>query len=284
MIWAIPMLGFLGTVIGISEALGGIAIGEDNDFQMMMGGLRNSLYVAFDTTALALTFAIVLMFVQFGVDRAESSLLSQVDSRAREELGLHWNITNQSRDAYAERVEAIGNRVIESSENLVSRQVKLWRASIEAAEASWVDSVRAAQCTVQQSLCEALEDAVKLLSNSLADSLQCGDQAVARRWEQWQVTLSENARLLVEHQRQMADQSKLIAAAVARIGELSETREALQEYLAANPTTGDFADAARQLSTAIRLLEYRFKELGAAEPADEESAANANRPGMRRAA
>ncbi len=261
MIWAIPMLGFLGTVIGISEALGGLDIGEGNDFQAMMGGLRGSLYVAFDTTALALTLAIVLMFVQFGVDRAESGLLNQVESRAREELAVHWNITNQSRDAYAQRVEAMGNRVIESSEKLVNRQVKLWRSSIEAAEASWIETVQATQSCVQQSLREALADSVNLLSESFADSIQAGDQAVARRWEQWQMALSENARLLVDQQNSMVDQSKLFSRAVERIGELSETREALQDYLEANPTSDNFADAARQLSTAIRLLEFRFKEL-----------------------
>ena len=65
LIWATPMLGFLGTVLGISQALGGISVGPDNDFQQMMGGLQGSLYVAFDTTALALS----LFDVQLGMVR-----------------------------------------------------------------------------------------------------------------------------------------------------------------------------------------------------------------------
>ena len=40
LIWASPMLGFLGAVLGISQALGGINVGPDNDFQQMMNGLR----------------------------------------------------------------------------------------------------------------------------------------------------------------------------------------------------------------------------------------------------
>ena len=75
LIWATPMLGFLGTVLGISQALGGINVGPDNDFQQMMDGLRGSLYVAFDTTALALTLSMVLMFGQFLVERFETQLL-----------------------------------------------------------------------------------------------------------------------------------------------------------------------------------------------------------------
>ena len=80
------MLGFLGTVLGISQALGGIQVGPDNDFSAMLGGLRESLYVAFDTTALALVLSIVLMFLQFLVDRFETQLLDIVDARAKDEV------------------------------------------------------------------------------------------------------------------------------------------------------------------------------------------------------
>ncbi len=51
-----------------------------------MEGLLAGLYVAFDTTALALSLSILLMFVQFFVDRVETQLLSMVDTRVNEEL------------------------------------------------------------------------------------------------------------------------------------------------------------------------------------------------------
>ena len=98
-IWATPMLGFLGTVIGISEALGGLNVGVDKDFEQMMSGLRESLYVAFDTTALALTLSIFLMFGQFLVDRFETQLLNSVDHRANEQIGLHFQTGS---DAFSE--------------------------------------------------------------------------------------------------------------------------------------------------------------------------------------
>ena len=93
LIWATPMLGFLGTVLGISQALGGISVGPENDFQNMMDGLRGSLYVAFDTTALALTLSMVLMFGQFLVDRFESQLLNLVDQRARAEVAGRFDLS-----------------------------------------------------------------------------------------------------------------------------------------------------------------------------------------------
>ncbi len=261
MIWAIPMLGFLGTVLGISEALGGIEISEDNDFQAMMGGLRSSLYVAFDTTAIALTFAIVLMFLLFAVDRSENTLLTQVDERTREELSRHWDITNQSKDTYVQTVEAIGVSMLESTENLVDRQIKLWRTNIEAAESAWVESVRSAQQAVQTNLQEAMALATDCLTDNLNESIQRNDDAIGRRWEQWQVSLSENARLLVAHQEQLVEHSRTMTDAIDNVGSLAETKQMLVDYLSNIPDTGDYAEASQQLAMAVRLLEFRLSQM-----------------------
>ena len=87
LIWATPMLGFLGTVIGITQALGDLDPSElANNIQAAMDKLLAGLYVAFDTTALALTLSIVLMFFQFLVDRLETELLAAVDIHTKHEL------------------------------------------------------------------------------------------------------------------------------------------------------------------------------------------------------
>ncbi|MGI9518130.1 MAG: MotA/TolQ/ExbB proton channel family protein [Pirellulaceae bacterium] len=261
MIWAIPMLGFLGTVLGISEALGGIEISDDNDFQAMMGGLRSSLYVAFDTTAIALTFAILLMFLMFAVDRSENTILTRVDARTREELSKHWDITNQSKDTYVQTVEAIGASMLESTENLVDKQVELWRSNIEAAESAWVESVRSTQQAVQSHLQDAMAMSTDCLTENLNQSIQRNDEAIGRRWEQWQVSLSENARLLVAHQEQLVEHSQTMMQAIENVGSLAETKQMLVEYLSNIPDTADYAEASKQLSTAVRLLEYRLSQI-----------------------
>jgi biopolymer transport protein ExbB/TolQ len=262
LVWAIPMLGFLGTVLGISEALGGIEISDENDFQQMMAGLRSSLYVAFDTTAVALTFAILLMFSMFAMDRGESALLTQVEARTREELSRHWDITNQYKDTYVQTVEAIGVQMLDSTEQLVDRQVKLWRSNIDAAESAWVESVKAAQRAVQQNLQEALHHSSENLRESIKETIQKSDEAVERRWEQWQVALSENARLLAGHQEHLVEYSKNMMATAEKLGSLAETRELLKDYLENLPKSSDYAEASEKLSTAVRLLEFRLSQLG----------------------
>src|SRR5262245_26916420 len=81
-VWATPMLGFLGTVIGITQVIGDLANQQDAlSGQGVMKGLLSGLYVKFDTTALALSFTVVLMFIQFLIDRMEVQVLEAVDRR-----------------------------------------------------------------------------------------------------------------------------------------------------------------------------------------------------------
>ena len=67
--WAIPSIGFIGTVIGISQALGKVTVSTE--------AVTESLNTAFDTTAIALVLSLVLMFVVTRAQRtAERTLLA----------------------------------------------------------------------------------------------------------------------------------------------------------------------------------------------------------------
>ncbi len=142
LIWATPMLGFLGTVLGISQALGSINVGVDNDFQQMLGGLRESLYVAFDTTALALTFSIILMFGQFVVDRFDTQLLESVDSQCRNELEQHFELLASRKDPDTRVLEKVGRQISSSVEQSSNQQIEIWNESMLQANEQWLESAK----------------------------------------------------------------------------------------------------------------------------------------------
>ena len=77
-VWAIPMLGFLGTVIGITQTLGGL---DFSNGTAAVDNLKSGLYVAFDTTALGLVLSVLAIFLQFPVERSEQRFLQLVDGR-----------------------------------------------------------------------------------------------------------------------------------------------------------------------------------------------------------
>ena len=224
LVWAIPMLGFLGTVLGISQALGGIQVGPENDFQQMMSGLRSSLYVAFDTTALALTLSIVLMFIQFLVDRFEVQLLSMVDQKAVQEIAGHFE-KDSATDAGTLAMERMGKVVMASSYQLVQRQAELWKATIKDAETTWKTTVSDSNDAVTASLKASFSQVVDQLQAAIGHNIVRADECMSKRWEQWQVMLSDNARAVAGQQAEMVRQSESLSQLIEQIREIQSQRE-----------------------------------------------------------
>ena len=212
LIWATPMLGFLGTVLGISQALGGINVGGDNNFQTMMDGLRGSLYVAFDTTALALTLSMFLMFCQFLVDRFESQLLLLVDQKAQTEINRHVTLlqSDSAKAKAADSLDAMTDRITEATVETSKKQTEVWRKTIQAAQNAWSSTLTDANMQVQSNMSDAIDENVASLAHYLGEAIEKADLAMSHRWQQWQVTLSENARLLERHHTQLAEQTLLL--------------------------------------------------------------------------
>ena len=90
-IWAVPVLGFIGTVIGIGAAVGGFSdsIGAAVDLDVMkdsIGSVTGGLSVAFDTTLLALVMSILIMFPASSLQKMEEGFLADVEDYCDEHL------------------------------------------------------------------------------------------------------------------------------------------------------------------------------------------------------
>jgi biopolymer transport protein ExbB/TolQ len=84
-IWAIPILGFIGTVIGIGASVGGFSesVNAAQDLDVMkdsLGAVTSGLGVAFDTTLLALVMSLFIMFPTSSLQKAEEDFLASVES------------------------------------------------------------------------------------------------------------------------------------------------------------------------------------------------------------
>ena len=90
-IWAVPILGFIGTVIGIGSAVGGFSesVGAAVDLAVMkesIGNVTGGLGVAFDTTLVALVMSILIMFPASSLQKAEEDFLAAVEDYCDERL------------------------------------------------------------------------------------------------------------------------------------------------------------------------------------------------------
>ena len=86
-IWAIPILGFVGTVIGISVAVSGIDMsGDIANVKESLNTVTSGLATAFDTTLIALVMSMFVMFPTSSLQKAEEDMLNSVDEYCNENL------------------------------------------------------------------------------------------------------------------------------------------------------------------------------------------------------
>ena len=87
--WAIPILGFIGTVLGISlaaESIGGLISSPDTNFSSALGDAVAPLGIAFDTTLVALSLSVVLMLGQTLTQRWQERQLQYVEQKIRDSI------------------------------------------------------------------------------------------------------------------------------------------------------------------------------------------------------
>ncbi|MCB1102765.1 MAG: MotA/TolQ/ExbB proton channel family protein [Kiritimatiellae bacterium] len=84
LIWAIPILGFIGTVLGLATAVAGFGVmGESADISAIKDAISQvtvGLGMAFDTTLLALILVVFLMFPLSFIQRNEENLFVELEN------------------------------------------------------------------------------------------------------------------------------------------------------------------------------------------------------------
>ena len=100
-IWAIPTVGFVGTIVGISQAMGATGgVGSPEVFERAISRtlVTSQIGIAFDTTLVALLLSLIGMGILSSIQSAEASMLNDIRKEAMqlalrtftaEELGNH---------------------------------------------------------------------------------------------------------------------------------------------------------------------------------------------------
>jgi biopolymer transport protein ExbB/TolQ len=97
-LWAIPVLGFIGTVQGLSMAIGefGMVLQQGGDMQALTGSLKNvtgGLATAFETTLVALVLALFLHLWATAMRKAEEELLYLCSEYCSQNIVAHLRMT-----------------------------------------------------------------------------------------------------------------------------------------------------------------------------------------------
>ncbi len=254
-IWAIPILGFLGTVIGITMAITSL---DPASYESSLSQMLAALGVAFDTTALALSLSMVLMFTKFAVEKQETRLLERVDARTAEELAGRFHDSGTGGDPQLLAVRRMADTMIEASERLVQRQARLWEDSMQRAEERWQQVQTASRHDLEAALGNALTQGLITHARVVAESTESLAQRNHEHWEQVSLALTAAAESAAADRQTMAAQSQLLHNLVAGLGELNRLEHALDRNLSTLAGGLNFESTLESLSAVIHLLNARL--------------------------
>ncbi len=270
--WAMPMLGFLGTVLGLSTTLGQMdAAALASGSQEAMNEITQGLYVAFDTTAIGLVLTMVVIFGQYVISKLEVNVLQKIDSLTEDLLG-HTLVPQANKHDFSKvdsAVEAVTASVLKSVEKLVEKQSALWQSALEKSQERWQLATNGTNEAVQQSLLPAISQAISNLVSPLHEHQEKiaklhseGATLVDHRVQQWQVTISDQARAMVEQQAEMRKQSDLLRELIEKADLVKSMEAPIQSTLQRLTDVDRFHDAAVCLAEAIAVLGTQMERYG----------------------
>jgi len=250
-VWAIPIMGFLGTVIGITVAIACLSPTQLENISGVVAGLGT----AFDTTATALALSMVLMFLQFVVDRYEQRLLAVVDEAAWTSLAGRFQSLGGGGDALA--VARLGETLSRGSARLLEAQEQAWSALERTAAAGVRQLLDESGGTIRQSIAAALDESLARWTESFA---RTQDQLASRREERWTEaaeSLAAAVRGLESRHEAIERQTGAIAGIVEATRDIASLERSLDANLSTLAATGRFEETLTSLAAAVQLLAVR---------------------------
>jgi biopolymer transport protein ExbB/TolQ len=256
--WAVPILGFLGTVLGITQSIANIS---PEQLEKDLGSVTHGLALAFDATALALGLTMIVMFVNYLAERLEQGVLEQVDSFVERQLAHRFERIDGEANDFVGALRLQSQQLMQTTGQLVEKQAEVWALALDQAEKRRTEAEQQVQGRLTGALETALEQTLEAHAKRLASlEKQSGTQTAA---------LLEKITALAASVRDAGrDQQALLAKiasglngqadALARLQEGEKQLLILQDTLQHNLNTlagaGTFEQAVHSLTAAIHLL------------------------------
>jgi len=258
--WAVPILGFLGTVIGITMAIANIT---PDKLESSLPEVTAGLAVAFDTTALSLALSMILVFFTFIIERSEQRTLDDIeDVGVKRILGLFPSGTIATAvSPLAQAEQQAAEQLLARSEGLINWQMELWQSSLESLRERWAGTLSKQQEYLDQALQSGL-------TNALADHSRQLTEVRSEFINAFQSTSSAIAEQLQETRSSLAAQQQYACEQIIETwtqfrGEIGQTRDehARQLALLTQVITAEVGGWQNQLGTATQAISEQMGAL-----------------------
>jgi hypothetical protein len=259
--WAIPILGFLGTVLGITEAISGVT---PEKLEHDISSLTDGLALAFDATALGLALTMLTMFASFLVERREQAVLDAVDHCVERHLAHRFQRTAGDHAPVIDAVRQNSQVLVEAAGQLVERQAQVWARALADVQKQSAQAQEADRENLTAALASALQRTLEEHGRRAAAMEQQALDQGMRLFEQLGLLATAVRDTGREQQAALVRVGEAVATQAAALGQLQEGERALvqlqtamHQNLQALAASGSFDQAVHTLTAAVHLLTAR---------------------------
>jgi biopolymer transport protein ExbB/TolQ/DNA-directed RNA polymerase subunit RPC12/RpoP len=197
-IWAIPILGFIGTVIGIGAAVESFSSDLDGakleELKESLNSVTGGLATAFDTTLVALVMSMLVMFPASSMQKSEEDLLNWVDEYCNENLLKRLDDGRLGADRGAGGGSPLDvKRAIDAAMAAHHAEIKAWTKKLEAIGGTLTNQVAQGWQRIQE---QHLTRAQEL--ERMAGQFQTNIAGMSQSAETTQQQVAENMRQSAE--------------------------------------------------------------------------------------
>ncbi len=287
LVWAIPLLGFIGTVVGISGAVNGFSgfleqSGDIEQIKQGIGGVTSGLAVAFDTTLLALFISVLVMIPLVLVERQESRLLLAIDIYINDQLFPRLRESESLNQAMVDDaiVQAF-KKHLPSPEALIQPAQEYAKQAAEALAKGFVAEVGKVQMTTNKLMQQmnaynqmAVKDRENFLatltqqqqtSQDLVQEIQLISTAIQENYQNVNYNFNQHTEHISKELQQaaMALDSRIAALqdCATQVARIAELQHSLDQSLQALEQTAQLERVLGEVRTNLAMLKPVLQQL-----------------------
>lgn len=253
-----PVLGFLGTVIHFGTALSGISFDEISERLPLIVSEMGS---AFNTTAVALATAMLMMFSLFACERIERGFMRSIDRLIDRELLNRFDVKDPNIVPFLAAVQSANEEALATIGSTLDRQVEVWVQSLESLFQRF-DERQNVESQNWQNALAALQQRHDALDAGREERLQQILTMVESRQEKHLGRIQTMLDRTVAFKDEFAALTRALEGLARGEGQLVELQSSLAENLRLLRETQQIDEALHGLTAAIHLMTARHRPGG----------------------
>ena len=243
--WAVPIMGFLGTVVGITMAIANVTPEQlDSSLPEVTAGLA----VAFDTTAQALGMSMILVFGTFLVERSEQSILNDV-----EQFGFDHLVPSLA--PAVENTQPLTGvpAMTDWTSRMLAEQTESWNRHLSSLQTGWAEALTLQTVSMAQALSHETQSTLEMHRNSISGARDL--YAATLQHSTHYFTSQMQQTLLAFAERVDSWQNAMQASTLAAAGQAEELHRLGRTMLQLTESEERLAHLQDQLNQNLQSLE-----------------------------